>query len=292
MGGPRVRTASSITLAVLAAAALVIGGAALYAREQLLDSHGFADRTVAALAKPAVRRVVSRELVVQVIDRSSPDLIAARPLLTAVVDTVVATGQFREVIHLAAEQAHRLLFDRGGNVAFSIADAGRVVISALQTLSPKLAAKIPRNLDAKLLDLRRQSFAVRTLRAADKIRLLGIVLPLLALALLALAIAVAPHRRRVITRCAAALAVAGAAVFVDLILLRHSTLVNLFGSEELTNADVRGAAGALWDSYLGDFSKWVLGLTVLAVIVAAASASVLRPYTADAGLARLRQRLR
>jgi hypothetical protein len=287
-----VRTATSIALAVLAAAALVLGGAALYARQELLDSHAFADRTVSALAKPAVRRVASQELVVQVIDRGSPDLIAARPLVTAVVDTLVGTEQFREVVHLAAEQAHRLLFDRGGNVAFSIADAGRVVISAIQTLSPKIAAKIPSNLDARLLDLRRQSFAVRTLRAADKIRTLGIWLPLLGLVLLAAAIAVAPHRRRAITRCAAALAVAGTALFVDLILVRHSTIVNLFGSGELTNADVRGAAGALWDSYLGDFSNWALGLALLGTIVAAASASLLRPYTAEAGLARLRERLR
>ena len=48
-------------------------------------------------------------------------------------------------------------------------------------------------------------------------------------------------------------------MFVDLMLLRHATLANLFGSEELSNADVRAAAGALWDSYLGELSDWALG---------------------------------
>jgi hypothetical protein len=195
------------------------------------------------------------------------------------------------VVHLAAEQAHRLMFDRGGNVAFSIADAGTVVVSALRTLAPDVAAKIPEDLDAKLLDLRRQSFAVRTLRIADKIRLLGWVLPLVGLALLALAVAITPRRRLAVTRCAVALAVAGAAVFFDLILLRHATLSHLYGSEELSNADVRAAAGALWDAYLGDLSSWTLALAILGTIVAAASASVLRPYTARAGLGRLRERL-
>ncbi len=288
----RARSALSVALAVLGAAALVVGGSCLYARTEMLDSHAFADRTVAALMQEPVRRVIAREVVVQVIDRGSPDLIAARPLINSLIEAVVATPQFRGLIRLAAEQGHRLLFDRGGNVAFSIADAGTVVLSALRTLAPSVASRIPQNVDAKLLDLRRQSFAVRTLRAAEKVRLLAIVLPLLALALLALAIAIAPRRRLAVTRCAVALAVAGGAAFGDLLLVRHSLLVNLFGADELTNADVREAAGALWDSYVGDLSRWALGLTVAAALVAASSASVLRPYTAGAGLARLRAGVR
>jgi hypothetical protein len=286
-----VRTKASMALAVLAALAIAVGGTCLYVRQELLNSRSFADRTVSALAKAPVRHVASRELVVQVIDKGSPDLLAARPLITTVVDTVVSTEQFRGVVHLAAEQAHRLMFDRGGNVAFSIADAGTVVVSALRTLAPDVAAKIPEDLDAKLLDLRRQSFAVRTLRIADKIRLLGWVLPLVGLTLLALSVAITPRRRLAVTRCAVALAVAGAAVFFDLILLRHATLSHLYGSEELGNADVRAAAGALWDAYLGDLSSWALAFAIFGTIVAAASASLLRPYTAGAGLARLRARL-
>jgi hypothetical protein len=286
----RVRSATSVALAILAAVAVVVGGTCLYVRQQLLSSHAFADRTVAALGHEPVRRVVSREVVVQVIDQASPDLIAARPVITSVVDAVVATQQFRGLIRLAADQGHRLLFDRGGNVAFSLADAGTVVISALRTLAPNVARKVPPDVDARLLDLRRQSFAVRTLRAADKIRTLGVVLPLLALALLALAVAVAPRRRQAITRCAVALAVAGVAVFVDLALLRHSILVNLFGSEELSNAEVRAAAGALWDAYLGDLSSWALALAALGTIVAAASANLLRADGAVARLERLRAR--
>ena len=286
----RVRSATSVALAILAAVAVVVGGTCLYVRQQLLSSHAFADRTVAALGHEPVRRVVSREVVVQVIDQASPDLIAARPVITSVVDAVVATQQFRGLIRLAADQGHRLLFDRGGNVAFSLADAGTVVISALRTLAPNVARKVPPDVDARLLDLRRQSFAVRTLRAADKIRTLGVVLPLLALALLALAVAVAPRRRQAITRCAVALAVAGVAVFVDLALLRHSILVNLFGSEELSNVEVRAAAGALWDAYLGDLSSWALALAALGTIVAAASANLLRADGAVARLERLRAR--
>jgi hypothetical protein len=278
-------------LTILAVVAVIVGGTCLYVRQELLNSHAFADRTVSALAREPVRRVVAREIVVQAIDRTSPDVIAARPLITSVVGTAVATPQFRGLMHTVAEQAHRLLFDRGGNVAFSLADAGTVVISALRTLAPNVARKIPTHIDVELLDLRRQSFAVRTLRYADDVRTLAIVLPLVALALFALAIAVAPRRRQAITRCAIALAVGALAVFVDLALLRHSTLANLFGSEELSNADVRAAAGALWDAYIGGLSNWALAVTAFGVVLAAASANVLRPHAALAGIARLRERV-
>jgi hypothetical protein len=276
---------------VLAAIAVLLGGSCLYLREEVLNSNRFAERTVAALSREPVRRVIARELVVQVIDASSPDLLAARPLLNSLVEALVATPQFRSVIRLAAEQGHRLLFTRRGNVAFGIADAGTVVISALRTLAPGVAKQIPTDVDARLLELRRQSFATRTLRTAQRIRALGLVLPLVAIALLALSIAIAPRRRLAITRCAVALAVAGLAAFVDLKLMRHSLLVHLFGSEELSDVEVRAAAGALWDSYLGDLGGWALALAGAGVILAAASASVLRPYTAGARLARTRERV-
>ncbi len=270
---------------------MVGGGTCLYLRKEILSSPAFAQRTEAALRREPVRRVVAREITVQVIDRNASDLIAARPLITSALETIVATPQFAHVIRLAAEQGHRLLFVRGDNVAFSVADAGTVVVSALRTLSPRIAREIPRSVDARLLDLRRRSFAVSTLRVADKIKTLGLWLPLAGALLFALAIAIAPRRRAAITRCASALGVAGVALFVDLLLVRHHLLANLFGSQELTNADVRSAAAALWDAYLGDLSRWALGVGVAGAIVAGASSSLLRPYTATAGFARLRKRM-
>jgi hypothetical protein len=49
---------------------------------------------------------------------------------------------------------------------------------------------------------------------------------------------------------------------------------------------------ALYDVYLGDLSTWALVLGAFALLVAAASASVLRPFSAERSVARLRQALR
>src|SRR5947207_205605 len=83
-------------------------------------------------------------------------------------------------------------FERGGNAVFDIADAGTVVSSALRTLAPRIASEIPRHTDVIIATLRKRSFATETLRFADTVRVLGLVLPPVAIALFVLAVAVAP----------------------------------------------------------------------------------------------------
>jgi hypothetical protein len=282
------RRALSLALVALASIAAVAGGLCLYVREEIVDSGAFADRAVTAIRHPAVNRVVARELAVQVIEPSVPDLVAGRPLIESAVRTLVSSEAFRPVIHLAAENGHRLLFERGGgNAVFDIADAGSVVSSALRTLAPNIARKIPSRTEAILLTLRRRSFAADTLRFADTVRVLGIVLPLLAIVLFAAAIWVAGDRRRAITAAGIAVGVSGLLLAISLALIRRYLIAHLFGTEELSNGDVRAAGGALWSVYVGDLIKWTLICAAIGWLVAAASAAVLSPYSAKAGLQRL-----
>jgi len=285
----RSRTAASVVLLVIASLAAVAGGVALYLRQEVVNPSAFASRTVEAMHQPALQRVVAREIAVQVVEASAQDLIAARPVIESVLQTVVASAPFGDLIKLAAEHGHRLLFEaKGGNVAFDVADAGTVVASAIRTLAPNFAAKIPRGAETVLLTLRRRSFAAATLRFADRVRLLGILLPPIALLLFAAAIAIGPDRRAAITRSGVALGVTGAVFAIALEISRRYVIAHVYGTEELSNADVRGAIGALWGAYLGDLMTWTLALIAFAWLVAAASASLLAPYSPAAGLARLR----
>jgi hypothetical protein len=139
-----VRGPLSVALVVLAAALGLAGGVALYVREEVVDSHAFADRAVNALDRDALRQVVVREMVVQLVDRGSTNLISARPVIESVVEFVVRTAPFHEAFHAAAVHANRLLFVRdGGNAAFDVADAGTVVASALRGVSPEVAGRSP-----------------------------------------------------------------------------------------------------------------------------------------------------
>jgi hypothetical protein len=240
----RSRSALSAGLIVLAAVTLLAGGLTLYAREEILDTSAFAGRAVDAIRQPAVRAVASREIAVQLVEPGVPDLVAARPAIESAVGIAISSGLLRPVVRVAAEHAHRLLFERGGNAVFDLADAGTVVVSALHTLSPSIARKIPSHSETVLLTLRRRSFAGDTLRFAETVRLLGLVLPVVGVALFALAVGVAPNRRRAITRSGIAIGVVGLGGAIALEIVRRYIVTHVYGTEELTNADVRAAVGA------------------------------------------------
>jgi hypothetical protein len=279
----------SVALIVIATLCAVVGGVTLYVRDEVLDSSAFADRSVQALQQPAVSRVVAREMTVQVLEQGAPDLLAARPVIESIVQVVVESKPFAAAFRLAAEHGHRLLFERaGGNAAFDIADAGAVIASAVRTLAPKVAQEIPRKAQAVLLTLRRRTFASASLRVAEHVRLLGFLLPPVALALLALAVLIAPARRSALTRSAVALGSAGVVFALALELARRYAVSHVYGSNEVTNSEVRSAIGALWDAYVGDLMTSALVLTAAAWLTAAASASLLAPYSATGVLERLR----
>jgi hypothetical protein len=285
----KLRGALSVALIVLAALAALLGGVTLYLREEVLDSAAFAGRTVAAVRQPALQHVVARQITSQLLEPAVPDLLAARPIVSTAVRIAVSSKQFAPVVRLAALHGHRLLFQRnGGNAVFDVADAGRVVSSALRNLSPKLAKELPNRVEAILLTLRRRSFAASTLRLAETVRLLGIVLPPVALALLAVAIAIAPARRSALTRGAVAIGVTGAAAVIAFLLLRRYVVADTRGVQSISTKEARGAVDALFGAYLGDLLTWALAVTVVAWIVAAAASTVLVPYSPAQGLERLR----
>ena len=150
----RVRRLLSLAVILLAGPVAVFGGV-LYLREEVLDSQAFAARAANVISEPTMSRVVAREIVVQVVEPAQPDLIAARPLIEDGLTQVIRADAFRPVARLAAEHGHRLLFEQGSNAVFDIADAGAVVSSALRTLAPQIADKLPTHAEAVLLTIRR-----------------------------------------------------------------------------------------------------------------------------------------
>src|SRR5262249_40440595 len=149
------------------------------------------------------------------------------------IQAAIGSKPFQPIIRLVAEHGHRLLFERGGgNAAFDLADAGTVVTSALHSVAPKVARDIPRRTDAILLSVRRRSFADTTLRVADHLRLLGIVLPLVAVALFGLIIVAARDRRAAIARSGVAIAITGVALMIAYELMRRYVVSHTYGTNE------------------------------------------------------------
>ena len=285
------RSAVSVTLAVLAALVLALGTVAFYVRAEVVDSDAFADRALVALEDDDVRRVVRRELVTALIDRGSADLAAARPLLESVVDAVIDTQPFQALFRRAAVQANRVFFVRDReNALVDISDAAKLVDFGLRTVSPRLAREVPTDIQPELARLSQDDLAAGTLAVADEVRVLGIVLPVLALLLFAAAIVVAPDRRMAVLRSGLAAGTAGAVLAIVLFALRARTLSGVFGEDELTDAEVRDAAAGVLDAFAGDLLVWALLLSLGGLVVAAAAAA-LDPEDVERPLARLWTRL-
>ena len=104
-----------------------------------------------------------------------------------------------------------------------------------------------------------REFAGTSLRVADEVRVLGIVLPLLALVALVGAVVVAPDRRLA----------AGALLAIALLILEARTLAGVHGEDELTDEDMRGAVAGVLDAFLGDLVVWGLLLALLGLAHAA-----------------------
>ncbi|HYN50154.1 MAG TPA: hypothetical protein VES62_04445, partial [Thermoleophilaceae bacterium] len=281
----------SVALVVLGAALLLAGSVTYYLRTQVLEPEAFADRALVALEDDGVRKVVGREIVVNLIDRGSTDLVAARPLLETVVDAVIQTPPFRTVFRQAAVETNRVFFERDKkNALFDIADATQLVRFGLKSVSPELAAALPKDIEGNLIALRRREFAGRTLAVADTVRPLGLVLPLLGLLVLFAAIAIAPDRRVAVLRSGIAVGTFAALLAAALLILRARTLAGVVGEDELTDADVQGAVAGILDAFLDDLVSGALLLALGALVVAAAAAA-LDPAHVDQPVTRLRRRI-
>ena len=264
-----------MALTIVGAVLLLAGAVLLYARTQVIDQESFADKAESALENDEVRKLVSREIVVNVVDRGSTDLVAARPVIESVVDAAIDTNAFRKLFRAAAVQANRLFFVRERkNFVFDLADASKIVRFGLQSVSPSLAKQVPPDLDVALVNLKERSFAQRTLDAADSIRLLGLVLPLLAVIALAGAVALAPDRRVGVLRAAVAVAAVGVLIAIALLVLRETTLAGVYGDDELTDEEVRGAVGGFLDAFFGGLFGWGLLMAFTGLVVAGAAAAL------------------
>ena len=143
-----------------------------------------------------------REIVVNLVDRGSTDLVAARPLLESVVDAVVQTQPFRQVFRRAALETNKVFFVRDRSDALvNLGDAATRRRLRREVGLPQARARDPRrHRPGRCSTLDRDEFAGQTLAIADKLRLFGWLLPALAAAAFVAAVALGPDRRVAVLR--------------------------------------------------------------------------------------------
>jgi hypothetical protein len=274
--GPRWRRTLAPALGVLAVVLIAIAGIAIYAAQNLFDADRFAERATSALAEEDVRAAASERIADGII-RAEPNLIGARPLLQGAANGIVASPPFQQLFRSATADLHRTVFEaERDSVALKVADVGVLVIEALQSLAPKLAAKVPDDLDARLIGFSKggEGLLADAAQIADDVRWVGIVSLLLALLAVAGAIAASTERRRTVRRLATAAAVLG------VLGIAAFEVGRALVATRLDDAGDAAAAQAIWDVFLVDLRTWAIVLAAFGLIVAAAAAALIRPVDA------------
>ncbi len=280
-----IRRVAATALVVIGCALLLVGGITLYAREEVFNADHFADRANVALKDQNVRTVIADDIVEEVINQGSAELIQAKPLLQAVVADVLKTGPFRSIFRKAVVQVHRALFSRNeGSIVLDLADTGTVIISAAKAVAPGVARKIPPDVEPGLIQISKRTFATGTLHVAEQVRFLGLLLPLLALGCIVAAYVVCVDRRQVTVTLGAGLATAGAVGVIAYLVGRALVLSQFDGVE-------RSAVGAVWDAFLIDLRTWFLVVGGAGIVLAAAASTYLQYVDLDEELESLGRRL-
>lgn len=256
-------------LLALAVTLVVAGLAAVYVRQELAEPEAFADRGVAALRSDAVQAVIAEEIAVDLLERRSPDLVAARPLVLTAVEAVLQTEQFTRVLRRAAVTAHGVLLRGDTDVAVELSELRSALLPALRTASPQLARALPEDVRPQIATIRRSDVASATTRTADRVS--DAAWPLLVTGLLALAalVATAADRRRSVLSAGIALVAGGLLGALALSALEAEVVSHARAVGVVSDDEVRAAARATWDALAGDLQRLLLATAALGALLGA-----------------------
>jgi hypothetical protein len=260
--------------AIIAAGGILLFGAgfALATARGVLDPGQFAGRLSASLEDERVARYVADRLTDAVVQQQ-PDLIAVRPLILSTVTGIVRSDAFRGVVRTAARTTHRAVLERGGRrVLLSLPDLGILLRSALEQASPALAARVPRDLEARLASgqaERRAEAFLRFLALGERLRTVSRVLFWLGAVLVAAGIAVARDRRSGLVRAG------GALVAVGLAAVAVTPAGRVGAALAFDDPAVRGFAHGVWSAFYGNLRLAGLLIGGLGLLLAATGGAVL-----------------
>jgi hypothetical protein len=266
-----VREAGARTLRVGGAVLVAVGLNLVYLDRIFFDSETFAARAAQSLGDPRVAGFLAERIADQAIAQKR-DLTAYRPLIAASARTVVASEPFRATFRRAAQAAHALLFSESAErVYLALPDVGVLLRSALERLDPKLVARLPASLTARLdadADLPLGRHAVELMRISHRVRRLSLLGVGIGIAVLLAGVGLAPDRRRALLHAGAALTLAA------LVLFFLPPLLAFLAGLAIPDPGLRGLVLGVWKAFASGQQVWALVLAGVGLVFAAAASSL------------------
>jgi hypothetical protein len=248
-----------VTLLLVAAGVLIpFALLGVWTHQVLLDRERFTNLSDDLLDQAAVRRGLADRIVEQLEETPGSRVSGADPALTAGIENVLTTPEYRTLFKQALGDTHNQL--RGDEDTLDL-NVGPAVDLARARL-PRGNA-LPRGSEVPPIELASRDDVPVLWGAVDAAQRLALVTPLLVLALLALAVAMA--RRRWLTFGIAGVVLAA----VSLLVLGVIALARQIVGRRLDAVVTRDAFDAAWDVIARSLTNTTLIIVLGAVVVAA-----------------------
>ena len=257
------RTVAAVVLLVIGTILFMAGVVSWSVYDTVYNANHFAGTAVKAIQQPAVKTEIRDTLVSQIIAQRQ-DLIAAKPLIETVVDTVIGSKPFQKILTTALLEAHRTFFTTDKpSLVLDVSDGTTIILSAIQAFDPSLAANIPLGVHAGLLKLSQRPYAAQIVSIGKTVEEITFALGIVGTLLLVGSIVLAVNRRRALAALGIALAFGALLVWLVLTIGRQ-VLVDQF--EEFASAQ---AVSAVYDIAFQELYTWLKVLGIAGIIVAA-----------------------
>ena len=255
----RSRPVAAAVLAVLGTVCLLVGAVYAWAAPTLFDSDKFAARARSALDEsPALRQVVARTLVVEVVEGNRADLIAFRPVLVAAAETVVGSDTFGDVFEVAVRNAHAFFTEEpSDNIVVRANQALVLLIDTVRIVAPEVADEIPVSLQPALLRFADRSAELELWRTGERTETLAWVLPLVGVLAWVGALVLSRDRSAMLVRLGVVLTVGGVLLLIGLrvggrlFTSRFDLPVNREAAADVWDVFVDGLRAIAWAGILG-----------------------------------------
>jgi hypothetical protein len=196
--------------AALGALLMVAGAFGWWLSTRVLEADGFADVIAKSSQQVEVREYIGDQASLR-LARTSNFVSAARPVVSDAIAAAVATPPVEEAIRDFAQRAHEQVFQARGarRVDVNSQEAAVTIRSALQTINPALAKKLPADVLDATTSISQSDSIDLLFRASRWVEDLYLPVFLVGVALMILAMVKARERVRAIRTVGVTLAVAG-----------------------------------------------------------------------------------
>ncbi len=224
---------------------MVLGAFGWWLSTRVLDADGFADVVAKSSQQVEVRDYVADQATLR-LARTSNFVSAARPVVSDAVSAAIATPPVEQAIRDFALRAHEQVFQARGarRVDVNSQEAAITIRSALETINPRLAKKLPANVLDATTTISQSTTVDVLFRTSRWVEDLYLPCLLIGVAVLCLTMVYARERVRAIRTVGVTLAVAGG------LLLGISLATPAFSSVAATSDPLRGEAVAAFIAVL------------------------------------------